>query len=273
MTASDTEKTLAELRDFDAFFHRQQDVLGAFAKLSFEANSENRLKSIYPLIDSIRTSAHATIPLLRQGLITESYILGRAYLERLVNACYLLVCDTEQFSDYIEFSMQKIQRSFETRKMAYAAIDKEVDVPDVSGVPIIAKGLAKFTSARGKEITRWTTLNIEKRIDFIHSRHTDFNSQLFIAVTRFIYEDASEAVHGTLYGALFHSGIFYGMQTPEAGEAYLNSTRRTMYMLLGLLIGELLVVASKWAPTKDLIAQSKSNFGDLHKYLDKEQPA
>jgi len=269
MSGKVSENILAELRDFDRYFMNQQDVLADFAKMSFEIKSRNRLNTIYPLIDSIRTSAHAVTPLLRQGLMTESYILGRAYLERLVNCCYLLVCDQGQFDDYVEFSMQKVQRSLETRTMAYAAIGKETRAPDLSNIPIVKKGLDKFTSQRGKEITRWTTLNIEKRIEFTQARNDQFNSQLFMAITRFIYEDASEAVHGTLYGALFHSGIFYGMREPAAGEAYLNSLRRTMYMLLGLLAEGLLIVGSQYATSDGLVSRSKSNFSKLEKYFEK----
>lgn len=268
MNSTDSRKILDELRAFDNFFQNQQQVLADFANLSLETKSDNRLSSIYPLIDSIRTSAHSITPLIRGGLITESYILARAYLERLVNACYLLVCEKNQFDDYIEFSMQKVQRSLITRKSAYEAIGKEVDAPDISSVPIVSKGLEKFTSKRGKEITRWTTLNIEQRINFIRTKHKEFNSNLFLAISRFIYEDASEAVHGTLYGSLFHAGIFYGMSTPEKGEAYLNGTRRTLLMLLGLLAEGILVVGATWVKSEGLIARSKRNFAELHQYFE-----
>jgi hypothetical protein len=135
-------------------------------------------------------------------------------------------------------------------------------------VPIVARGLKKFTSHRGKEITRWTTLNIERRIEFIKAQCKSFNDALFIAVARYIYEDASEAVHGTLYGASFHTGMFYGARTPEAGEMYLNSLRRVLYMLLGLLIEGLVLVASKEVETEELISESKRNFIRLQHHFD-----
>lgn len=267
MQSAMNEKQLDEMRAFDTFFQNQQSILAGLATLSLALNKDSRLNSIYPLIDSIQTSAHAISALLRQGLITESYILSRAYLERIVNACYLLVCDQSAFDNYVEYSMQKVQRATGTRRMAYAAIGKEIVTPDFSKIPIVAKGLKKFTSVRGKEITRWSTLNVEKRIEFIQQRNEEFNSKLFLAISRFIYEDASEAVHGTLYGALFHSGIFSGMKNPENGEAYLNSTRKTLYMLLGLLKEGLFVVATQYGSTETFVSQSQENYSDLQKYF------
>lgn len=268
MASSISEKTISKLRDFDTFFINQQDILCELGKLSFNSKSKKRLNTIYPLIDSIRTSAHSVTILIRKGLMTESFILGRAFLERLVNACYLLVCEKNEFDDYVEFSMQKVQRSLETRKTAFEAIGKEVDAPDLSSIPIVGKGLEKFTSARGKEITRWSTLNIEKRIEYVKNKNAKFNNAIFLAISRYIYEDASEAVHGTLYGALFHTGLFYGTRSKEAGENYLNSLRQNLYLVLGLLVEGLIVVASKETTSKNLVAQSKANFGKLQHYFE-----
>lgn len=270
MDQNDAEKTLQSLRYFCHYYQGQLNILRKLTMAALPLKNGERLNGLYPLLDSINTSGHSTDMLIRSGLITEAFILARAFLERLVNACYLLVCERNAFDDYIEFSMQKVQRSFDTRRTAYEAIGKEVPGLDISSIPVVAKGLEKFTSHRGKEITRWTTLNIERRIEYIKERSESFNSGLFLAVARYIYEDASEAVHGTLYGALFHTGIFAGARNPELGEKYLNSTRRVLYMLLGLLAEDLVVVASIEVDTNGLISESKSNFTGLKHYFEKK---
>jgi len=270
MSQNEAEKTMQSLRDFGGYYQGQLDILRQLTMAALPLKNGERLNGIYPLLDSINTSGYSTDMLIRSGLITEAFILARAFLERLVNACYLLVCDRSAFDDYIEFSMQKVQRSFDTRRTAYEAIGKEVPGVDVSSIPVVARGLEKFTSQRGKEITRWTTLNIERRIEYIKERNETFKAGLFLAVTRYIYEDASEAVHGTLYGALFHTGIFVGAHNPEIGEKYLNSTRRVLYMLLGLLVDGLVQVASKEVETEMLKTHSTNNFKTLQQYFEKK---
>jgi hypothetical protein len=130
MSDSDVEKAMQALRDFGNYFQCQQEILRKLAMTALQLKDSKRLNKIYPLLDSIRTCGHSADLLIKQGLITEDFILSRAFLERLVNACYLLVCDTKDFDDYIEFSMQKVQRSLDTRRGAFEAIGKEVPAMD-----------------------------------------------------------------------------------------------------------------------------------------------
>lgn len=260
---------LNALRMFDDFFQLQLSTLKELAKRSIKENNKKRINQIYPLVDSLLTSGNSIIFLVRHGLMTEGYIIARAFLERLVNACYLLTCEQKEFDDYVDFSMQKVYRSIQTKKDAYEKIGQIIPVPDFSKIPIVAKGLKKYTSQRGKEITRWTTLRIDKRIEAVGEKVKDFNVQIFLATSTYLYEDASEAAHGTLYGSLFHTGIFYGVPDPKKGEAYLNGLRIVMYMLLGLIVEGLLYSAQTEIDVKDLIKVSTENFEKLRPYFEK----
>ncbi|MFA4919023.1 MAG: DUF5677 domain-containing protein [Thermodesulfovibrionales bacterium] len=263
--------TLDVLRSLDDFFQKQLSLAKELSRASSSTNSKQRINELYPLFDSLQTSGNSIILLTRSGFMTESYIIARAFLERIVNLCYLIVCENKVFEDYIDFSMQKVYRSLHSHRKAFENMGEIVTVPDLSKIPIVDKGLNKFTSKRGKEITRWTELRIDKRIETVGEKVVNFSVPTFLAAYHHLYEDASEAVHGTLYGALFHTGIFYGAQDPEQGEKYLNSMRISMYLLLGLLVEGLLHSAHTEIDSENLIAKSKKNFKELHPTFAKMQ--
>lgn len=264
MTAPDQEKALADLRAFDSYFQKQLNLIDQLSKLILSSKDGKHLKSsVYPMFNSLFSAGHAIIFLTRSGLMTESYIIARTFLERTVNICYLIASDHEELNDYIEYSLQLVQESLNTRKKMYEIFADVVDIPTLSNVPPVARGKNKYTKVRGKEITGWTTLPLEKRIAFIKSRNAEFNDAGFSAVAGYISEDASEASRGTMYGALFHTGMFHGAQNPEAGENYLIGLRQVMYLLLGGVIEGLLTVASKELQAGNLLSESTTNYHEL----------
>lgn len=262
---------MESLRKFDSFFVSQLGLISQLSQKSLEEKSEKRINQIFPLIGSLSTAGDSILHSVRYGLMTEAFIVARAFLERLVNACYLLVCDEKEFKDYVDYSMQKVYRSLLTKRKAYENIGHDVPVPDMSRIPIVAEGLKKFTSHRGKEITRWTTLRIEKRINLIGQRVKGFQSTVFLAAVGFLYEDASEAIHGTLYGSLFITGIFYGVPTKEDGERYLSGLRTMMFMLLGVLVDGLLHTAVTEIELQELVKASKENYAALLPHIEERK--
>ncbi len=76
--------TLNSLILFDRFFQKQLNLIEELAHIIGEENSNLRINQLYPLFDSLLTSGNSLIFLIRHGLVTESYIIARAFLERLV---------------------------------------------------------------------------------------------------------------------------------------------------------------------------------------------
>lgn len=272
MTAHAQEQTLADLRAFDEYFQKQLTLIEHLSKLAIGSKESKHVKSVYPLFGSLVSAAHSIIFMTRSGLMTESYIIAKTFLERMVNTCYLIVCDNEDREEYINYSIQKIQDSLSSRKKFYEAMDNRADIPMLSNIPKAAKGSDKYTKARGNGICRWTMLPVEKRIEFIKSRCPQFNDELFLDAARYISGDASEATRGTLYGALFHTGMFFGANNPVIGENYLNGLRQMMYMLLGGLVEGLLSTASKELAIDTLLSESRKNYSELLQYA-KQPPA
>ena len=263
MTAHDQENALADLRAFDDYFQKQLNLIEQLSKLAVGSRDSKHVKSVYPLFGSLVSAAHSIIFMTRSGLMTESYIVAETYLKRMVNTCYLIVCDNEEREEYINFSIQKIQDALASRKKVYESMDSIAAIPMLANIPNPDKASIKYTKTRGNEICRWTKLPVEKRIEYIKSRCPEFNDALFLDAVRYISGDASEAAQGSLYGALFHTGMFFGSQNPVIGENYLNGLRKMMYMLLGGMVEGLISTASKELAVEKLLSESRTNYSQL----------
>lgn len=268
MTAHDQERTLADLRAFDEYFQKQLNLIEQISKLAVGSRDSKHVKSVYPLFGSLVSAAHSVIFMTRSGLISESYIIAKAYLERMVNTCYLIVCDNEDREEYINFSIQKIQDALASRKKTYESMNNSAEIPMLSNIPKADRSSARYTKARGNEICRWTRLPVEKRIEYIKSRCPEFNDTLFLDASRHLCGDASEAAQGTMYGALFHTGMFFGAHNPAIGENYLNGLRQLMYLLLGGLVEGLLIATSIELATDALLLESGKNYNELLRHAE-----
>lgn len=186
-------------------FERQTLLLTESYKI-INWDQNQRLKHLFFLFYSIVENALAIDKLERYGLINECFIIARSILERTINFCYLLICEDEEFENYLKYSMQKEIRKLD-RKIG--AQDKFVSLKYEGDIKIpknYQEALEKFTSIRGKEITHWTKKNICERSIYIEKQFKE--KPFFLLAVLSIYEDASDALHGTLYGSLFHSGIY-----------------------------------------------------------------
>src|SRR6185369_12191998 len=180
------EKALTDLRAYDSYFHKQLNLIDQLSKLILSSEDGKHLKnSVYPMFNSLFSAGHAIIFLTRSGLMSESYVIARTFLDRIVNICYLIAGDHEELNEYVEYSMQLVQDSLTARKNMYESFADIANIPALADVPAVTKGKNRYTKARGKEITRWTTLPFEKRIAFIKSRIAEFNDAGFAAVARY----------------------------------------------------------------------------------------
>ncbi len=139
----------------------------------------------------------------------ECYILARAFIEKVINYCYLLVCDDEEHSRFIKHTIQKSYRKLD-RKIVVGENElglKHSPISDSNANPILKDSISEFTSKSGKEKTRWTIKRLEDRIDTIQ-KNSKLKPIIFMMNVFSIYEDASEALHGTLYGCSFQGGYY-----------------------------------------------------------------
>lgn len=167
--------------------------------------------------------------------LNQAYIIIRALLERLTNFCFLQLCTDDEFGDYVDYTLNKVGRRMDRyieangeKKARVALRGGDFELP-----PEIAAAVAKFTSERGREKTRWTSVSLPDRAAIIEAKLG--STGLFMSFLT-IYADASEALHGTLYGAAFHLGA-YDVGAAPYDQASLDRHRYETLSFLYLMAG------------------------------------
>lgn len=193
-------------------------------------NSDSvRLLKLYPLLAAILEDSISLDILASHSRVNQCYVISRALLERVINFSYLLYAPEQEYSSFVEYTKNKAARSL-SRKIEIDGVEKvslNFANDDYQLSEDYVKAVERFTSANGREIPRWTKLNIDKRADFLDKKS---GKNLLLHVLA-IYADASEALHGTLYGALFHLGVF----NPTRDIRDLDSVDRQRYTNLSFL--------------------------------------
>jgi hypothetical protein len=150
--------------------------------------------SIFTLADSGRPAA-----------IRDSLPLARSIIETLINVSYILAAGEEAAALMERHAMQRTYRDlYRINEIAgfrvgYAASSR----PDLATHPELKEALDEFTRKNGKEITSWTSLSLEERLDVIGKRF-GLGTDLRLRLAFFkIYRHSSEIIHGTYYGNLY----------------------------------------------------------------------
>lgn len=198
-------------------------------------SKSDRVSRLYALYSSIIEDAISIRILGDHARLNQAYIISRALLERLSNFCFLQLCTEDEFKDYIDYTLNKAarrqDRAIEANGKTVARIalkEGNLDLP-----PELAAAVAKFTSERGREKTRWTTVSLPDRVAVVEAKLG--GTGLFMSLLA-IYSDASEALHGTLYGAVFHLGAYDVGSIPNSQETldrHRNETLSCLYLMAG----------------------------------------
>jgi hypothetical protein len=194
-----------------------------------------RVARLYALYSAIIEDAISIRLLGDVARLNQAYIISRALLERLTNFCFLQLCKDEEFGDYIDYTLNKIGRRVDRNSEAYGVQKARVALQggDFELPPEITAAVAKFTSERGREKTRWTTVSLPDRAAVIEAKLG--NTGLFMSFLT-VYADASEALHGTLYGAAFHLGAYDPGAVPhdqDSLDRHRYETLSCIYLMAG----------------------------------------
>jgi hypothetical protein len=135
----------------------------------------------------------------------------RAWIEKVVTLLYLQVAPQDDVEAYFQYSSQKTYRLL-NREVKIAGKSGPVEIKfmgkvDLSLHPKLKAAVEKFTSASGKEKTRWSNSSIDTKLRFIKDSGM-FSTTTLEFLVQYLYDDGSEALHGTLYGCLFHVGVY-----------------------------------------------------------------
>ncbi len=172
-----------------------------------------RVDYLTPLFSSILSTSHAIAVLVGAGHVNESYMLIRALHERCLNYCYLIISPDEEFDRWFEHSMQKGYRELR-KELVVADFGFKLEFSGYDTIwnrPEVVELMSKFaTAVSGKEKRDWSTLAPSRvdRIEWLSKSKHDIFWEPFVLVEALFYAEASEALHGTFYGTVFHRGFF-----------------------------------------------------------------
>lgn len=178
---------------------------------------DERLQLSYPLMLGVISNIKCIELISINGYQAETYIVARAFIERAVTFFYLQYCSKDELDDYDKYTKQKVYRKLETKTY----VDKSVVPADYTSLINLSlnkdmnDAVEKFTSKVSiKPITRWSKKNIEDKVNLIRENDKKIADVIELGLEH-VYDDASEALHGTIYGCMFPAGIFDVSRTTE----------------------------------------------------------
>lgn len=234
-----------------------------------------RIVSLYHLLMSIYITGNAINLLAINNFLGESYMLARSLLEKLINYMYLLVCEEKEYKRYLAYTKQK---SYRVLNRSFIVGDQKAELKwtgsiNLDDYPELKEAVNEFTNSKGKAIKSkmWSSLSLADRLAIIRDQ-SKIKIEGIMLSTLGIYDDASEALHGSLYGVTFNYGFFEKIPSSaqELAEVYRNKLL-FLFFALGTCIGTLFEVISgvySSKKVKDFGMQSKSNLELLQKSVD-----
>ena len=226
-----------------------------------------RVSRLYAIFSAIIEDAISIRLLGDDARTNQAYIIARALLERVTNFCFLQLCTDAEYNDYLDYTLNKAGRSLDRSIEAGGELKARIALRDGSFElpPEIAAAVAKFTSERGREKTRWTNVSLPDRVAVIEAKLE--RTGLFMSLLT-IYADASEALHGTLYGAVFHLGAYSVGSVPtdqESLDRHRHATLSCLYLMTGGAIDTLISLLETLGEpyASQTAAESKADFGKV----------
>jgi DNA-binding transcriptional regulator/RsmH inhibitor MraZ len=257
-------------KNMKAFLLAQSSIIYGLLK---NINLDSRATKLKVVLGSCCQTATAIAKLSDepQYFLSECTILGRAFIEKIINFCYLLVCDNDEFERFMKYTVQKSYRKLD-RSVIVGTSKMQMKFSgsiDINRNRLLQESLKEFTGPKGREITRWTKVKLEDRIRIITEK-SKLKGGVFMLNLLNIYEDASEALHGTLYGCAFHIGAFEpNIDKNNPQEVRANIYKRTTLLLwtFGILFHVTVLLLSEKNDIKEAVDKSNQNDEKAHKLM------
>jgi hypothetical protein len=201
----------------------------------FKKELEGRLGEISILAGSTCSTGKAICTLSSdpEHLFAETTMLARSFIEKVVNFCYLLICDEDDYKNFLSYPYYRIFHNLDRQKTAgkhtiYIYL-KFTGIDEVKNHPTIAEALSRFSPKNPR--LKWSKKSVDKKVAAIQQR-SSIHVAYFLLNTLSIYSDASEALHGSLYGCAFHLGIYEPGLDPTDAENVKSKVLKKLALLL-----------------------------------------
>jgi len=254
-------KTLFGSKELSKYFHNFLLAQSSILKGVVSQKLNKRAEEVKVVLASACNTATAIAELGKKEeyFYNEAVMLARSFIEKIINFCYLMVCDDEDFEKFVLHALYKSYKNLDRcrRTEKYNLGIKFTGKIDIEKNPNLKKALELFP----KDKMHWTKLDINKRVNCI-GKKTDINIGIFLLDTLSIYSDASEALHGSLYGCSFHTFVFdptIDHTNKEEVEENLQKNITLLYWQLGSMIHEVIKFLDKKNKLQELLKGSSKN--------------
>lgn len=217
--------------------------------------TDDRLAKPAVLLISCGQTGVALLQLANQtdSFTSEAVMLARAFMEKITNFCYVGVCDEKEYRAFLLHPIYKHFHNVGSLKMednfdgtienikASIAARKEKQ-EKLKKIPIVQEALTIFSDT--KSHLPWTKKKLSERIEVIEKWGKLLD--LFFTINKLeYYSDASETLHGSLYGCTYGTGVF----DPDFEYTKIDELNKKLYkdstcvlLHLGMLIHETLTL-------------------------------
>jgi hypothetical protein len=247
-----------------------QDYLGAEMSMIRGILETKKLKGrsleIAAMIASLLGTGNAILILSKENhrFYKECVMLARGFFEHITNVCYLLECGEDTFEECMQHT---IYRQY-LRRSRNKKVIKDAEGKELMKISLVQKNIENLRkndkidelidkSEKNKK-TRFPIPKIEMRLGFLAKQNMELNISLFLAYQQAYYDDASEALHGSFYGVLFH---VLNLDSREKNNAEIDTNKNTALLLwqTGELFHQLIVLLNQKNSIKDFYEKSILN--------------
>lgn len=192
---------------------------------------------------------------------SEMVMLGRSFIEKIINFCYAILCDDKE---YQKFLLHPLYRAYHRMDKRIKFSERTLSMPqtgekEFKKLPRVAKALNLFSETNPR--MSWSNKTVDQKVEFIKIK-SGINMGMFLLNVLLIYSDASEALHGTFFGASFHTGVFdSGVNHKDKNEVNRNLFRSLaqLYAQFGSNIHDVIKILSKDNDLSVFLEHSKKN--------------
>ena len=234
--------------------------------------TDDRISKTATLLISGGQTGAAFLQLASQveNFTSESVMLARSFMETITNFCYASICDEKEFRAFIlhpiykyyfkvGFHLSEDINNYENYKEYAEAIKEKRE--KLKQNPIVQEALTMFSET--KPNLTWTKKSLSERIKELE-KWGNFLDVFFSLNKIQYYSDASEALHGSLYGCTYYLGTFdpdFDHTNKEAFYKKLYKDNTCLILHLGTLIHESLTLIKYSNDISDIWNHSYKNRG------------
>jgi len=184
---------------------------------------------------------------------SECIMLARSFIEKITNYCYVQVCSEEEYQKFLLHPYYRLFHNTDLEKYA----GKEKVSLKYSGRENLRKNtqVSKALDLFSEDNPRlsWSSLNVHQKIGVLDEK-SEIKTSFFLLNTLSLYSDASEALHGSLFGCALPTKAFRLVDSDVKKDNLKNIC--LIYAQLGSIANELI---KQNCTSEDLLNISNEN--------------